>query len=158
VSAYCLAAKRVDSKWNPSQFSGTRCANRDFMGDAMKCCLYEKEISMKNKSLLLGAVLTAFAVSSFATEPLLSPRAKGDQINFVNPAPEATTSVIAREDATTVLLSPRAAGNQIKFAQGADVDTNRETSCQKDATLSPRALAECSSHAAVQDASSTAVQ
>jgi hypothetical protein len=128
------------------------------MGDAMKRCLYEKEISMKNKSLLLGAVLAAFAVSSFATEPLLSPRAKGNQINFANPAPETTTSVVARADATTALLSPRAAGNQIRFAQVTEEDANRETSCQKDTTLSPRALTECSSHAATQDASSTAVQ
>ena len=128
------------------------------MGDAMKRCPYERQKSMKNKSLLLGAVLAAFAITSFATEPLLSPRAKGNQINFVNPAPEATTSVVARADTTTVLLSPRAAGNQIKFAQVVDVDANRETSCQKDATLSPRALTECSSHAATQDASATAVQ
>ena len=128
------------------------------MGNAMKRCLYEKQKSMKNKSLLLGAVLTAVTFASFATEPLLSPRAKGNQINF-NYAPSATaTSVIARADSTTVLLSPRAAGNQIKFAQVVDVDANRETSCQKDATLSPRALTECSSHAATQDVSATAVQ
>ncbi|HWY32529.1 MAG TPA: hypothetical protein VNX46_17325 [Candidatus Acidoferrum sp.] len=113
---------------------------------------------MKNKSLLLGAVLAAVTFTSFATEPLLSPRAKGNQINFANPAPEATTSVISRADTTTVLLSPRAAGNQIKFAQVVDVDASRETSCPKDATLSPRALTECSSHAATQDASATAAQ
>jgi hypothetical protein len=113
---------------------------------------------MKNKSLLLGAVLATFAITSFATEPLLSPRAKGNQINFNNVPSATATSVIARADTTTVLLSPRAAGNQIKFAQVVDVDANRETSCQKDATLSPRALTECSSHAASQDASVTAVQ
>lgn len=45
------------------------------------------------KVLLLGAVVTAFAFTSFAAEPLLSPRAAGNQIkvvagtnNDINPA------------------------------------------------------------------------
>jgi len=113
---------------------------------------------MKNKSLLLGAVLAAVTFTSFATQPLLSPRAKGNQINFINTPPATTTTVIARADATTVLLSPRAAGNQIKFGQVTEADGNRETACQKDTTLSPRALTECNSHAATQDASSAAAQ
>ncbi|HEY5043245.1 MAG TPA: hypothetical protein VIK53_14730 [Verrucomicrobiae bacterium] len=48
---------------------------------------------MKTQVLLLGAVVAAFAVTSFAAEPLLSPRAQASQIktvkgvnNDVNPA------------------------------------------------------------------------
>ena len=48
---------------------------------------------MKTQVLLLGAVVAAFAVTSFAAEPLLSPRAQDNQIktvkganNDVNPA------------------------------------------------------------------------
>jgi len=61
---------------------------------------------MKSKVLLLGAVVTAFAFTSLATESLLSPRAAGNQIktakdtnNVVNPA------LICRK---TMIGSPRA--------------------------------------------------
>jgi hypothetical protein len=101
---------------------------------------------MNMKVLLLGAVVTAFASTSFATEPLLSPRAAGNQIKYAAASVENTPVPTIRADATTALLSPRAAGNQIKVAAGANTDPNPVLICQKTMIGSPRAVAECSSH------------
>ena len=38
---------------------------------------------MNTKVLLFGAVVAAFAITTFAAEPLLSPRAAGNQIKHV---------------------------------------------------------------------------
>jgi hypothetical protein len=51
-------------------------------GKAMKRCLDQK-INMKTKVLLLGAVVTAFTLTSFAADALLSPRAQASQIKVV---------------------------------------------------------------------------
>jgi hypothetical protein len=101
---------------------------------------------MNTKVILLGAVVTAFAFTSFATEPLLSPRAAGNQIKYVIPSVENTPVTTNRANATTALLSPRAAGNQIKIAKGTYSDTNPVLLCQKTMIGSPRSVAECSSH------------
>ena len=68
---------------------------------------------MKIKIMLLGAVITAFAFNSFATEPLFSPRAKGNQIHVIKTPAATQANVIDRAHATEALLSPRAAGNKI---------------------------------------------
>jgi hypothetical protein len=101
---------------------------------------------MNTKFLLLGAVVTAFAFTSFATEPLLSPRTAGNQItrsaNYVETQDLTSIRVAAGEP----ILSPRAAGNQIKVAKGVYTDTNPVLFCQQTMIASPRTVAECSSH------------
>jgi hypothetical protein len=97
---------------------------------------------MNTKVLLLGAVVAAFAITSFAAEPLLSPRAAGNQIKHAANATDTTTASAA----TAALLSPRAAGNQITVAKIVSNDVNPVLLCQKTMIGSPKAVAECSSH------------
>ena len=101
---------------------------------------------MKTKVLLLGAVVAAFSFTSFAAEPLLSPRAKDNQIkivtNSVDPQGGPVTYATA---ATPELRSPRAQANQIKHVQGVNHEVNPALACQKNMTGSPKAVAECSS-------------
>ena len=101
---------------------------------------------MNMKVLLLGAVVTAFAFTSFATEPLLSPRAAGNQITRSANYVETQDLTSIRAAAGSPLLSPRAAGNQIMVAKGVYNDTNPVLLCQKTMIGSPRAVTECSSH------------
>jgi hypothetical protein len=105
-----------------------------------------KNKNMNTKFLLLGAVVTAFAFTSFATEPLLSPRAAGNQITRSANYVETQDLTSIRVAAGSPLLSPRAAGNQIKVAKGAYNDPNPVLLCQKTMIASPRTVAECSSH------------
>jgi hypothetical protein len=100
---------------------------------------------MKTKILLLGMVVTAFAVTSFAAEPLLSPRAAGNQIKH-NGSVDTTTITVDYVDSGHALLSPRAQGNQIRVVKGTDHDVNPARACQKNMIGSPKAVAECSSH------------
>src|SRR6266568_8125920 len=103
---------------------------------------------MNTKILVLGAVVTAFAFTSFAAEPLLSPRAAGNQIKIVrSDAPTAPAITIAYVAATPALLSPRAAGNQMKVGQGVADDVNPALVCRETMNGSPKAVTECSSHA-----------
>jgi hypothetical protein len=74
------------------------------------------------KVLLLGAFVTAFTFSSFAVEPLLSPRAAGNQIKHVTSAVDAPTVTITYVDTTPALLSPRAQDNQIRHVAGTNHD------------------------------------
>lgn len=101
---------------------------------------------MKTKVLVLGAVITAFAFTSFAAEPLLSPRAKDNQIKIVKSSVETPTVTVAYVDSSAALLSPRAKDNQIKVVKGVANDVNPALVCQKTMTGSPKAVAECSSH------------
>lgn len=88
------------------------------------------------KVLLLGAVVTAFTFSSFAVEPLLSPRAAGNQIKHVTSAVDAPTVTITYVNTTSTLLSPRAQGNQIRHVAGTNNDVNLVTAWRP--TMSPR--------------------
>ena len=97
---------------------------------------------MNTKILLLGAVVTAFAFTSFAAEPLLSPRAAGNQIKHVASSTETPTVI----NTTTALLSPRAVGNQIRTVQGLDTDLNPAQVCRNTMNGTPKLVAECSSH------------
>ena len=109
--------------------------------------LKRKNNKMKTtKVLLLGAVVTAFAFTSFAAEPLLSPRAAGNQIKHVSSSVDAPTVTIAYVDSGSALLSPRAAGNQTKVLKGTNTDVNPALICQKNMIGSPKAVAECASH------------
>ncbi|HUZ06738.1 MAG TPA: hypothetical protein VMV89_04550 [Candidatus Paceibacterota bacterium] len=98
------------------------------------------------KVLVLGAAVAAFTFTSFAAEPLLSPRAAGNQIKHVNSSVGTPTITIAYVETTPVLLSPRAAGNQIKVVQGVSNDVNPALVCRNTMIGSPKAVAECSSH------------
>ena len=101
---------------------------------------------MKSKVLLLGAVVTAFAFTSFAAEPLLSPRAAGNQIRIVKNTVETPVTTIAYLEATPALLTPRAAGNQLKVVNGMKNDSNPALACRRDMASSPKAIAECAAH------------
>jgi hypothetical protein len=100
-----------------------------------------------NTKILLTAVVAAFAFTSFASHPLLSPRAAGNQIQVVNSSVATPSSTVAFVDATPALLSPRAVGNQIKVVKGVVTDTNPALVCRNNMNGSPRAVTECSSHA-----------
>lgn len=68
---------------------------------------------MKTKNLLLTAAVLALSVATFnlsASEPLLTPRAAGNQIKIVPSTPDAAVVTTATP---STLLSPRAAGNVI---------------------------------------------
>jgi hypothetical protein len=107
----------------------------------------QKEKNMKTtKVLLLGAVVTAFAFTSFAAEPLLSPRAAGNQIKHVSSSVDAPTITVAYVDSGSALLSPRAQANQIKVLKGTNTDVNPALVCLKTMNGSPKAVAECASH------------
>jgi hypothetical protein len=72
--------------------------------------------------LLLGAVVAAFASTSFAAEPLLSPRAQGNQAKVMAGSTEDQTVTITYVDSAPALLSPRAQGNQIRRVAGTNND------------------------------------
>jgi len=101
---------------------------------------------MKTSSLLLGSAITAFTLASFASEPLLSPRAAGNQIKLISEQSTPTITITC-VDAPSALLSPRAASNQIKVVKGTANDTNAVLVCRETMKGSPKAVAECSSHA-----------
>ena len=100
---------------------------------------------MKSTVLLLGAVVAAFAITTFATEPLLSPRAAGNQIKHVSAV--ATPTVTITYTDSTALLTPRAAGNQAKTVKGVNSDVNPAMACRKNmGGSSPKVVAECAAH------------
>lgn len=102
-----------------------------------------KESVMKTK-LLLSAMVAAFAVSTFAGDVNLSPRAKDHQIKVVKNLTEKTAPTIASAaTASPKLLSPRAAGNQIAKVSGVANERNPYLECQKTMTGSPKAVQAC---------------
>src|ERR1041385_8264322 len=101
---------------------------------------------MKTKVLLLGTVVSAFAITTFAAEPLLTPRAAGNQIKHVNNAVETPVVTIAYADSNAAQLSPRAAANQIKAVKGMNNDANPALGCQNNMAGAPKTVAECSAH------------
>lgn len=98
------------------------------------------------KILLLGAVVTAFTLSSFAADALLSPRAQGNQIKIVSSTDVTPTTTITYVSGTSALLSPRAAGNQIRVTAGANNDFNPALNCYQNMGGTPRVVTECASH------------
>jgi len=111
---------------------------------------------MKSKILLLGAVAAAFAISSFAAEPLLSPRAAGNQIKVVKSSSEAPAITVAYVAPGTALLSPRAQGNQVKVVQGVSKDSNPALACARMMSGSPKAITECASQTTMPGCASVA--
>jgi hypothetical protein len=105
------------------------------------------ESNMNTKVLLLGAVVTAFAFSSFAAPALLSPRAKGNQIKHVSGSAGTPAFAATYVEATPALLSPRAQANQIKVVNGMHNEVSLAQVCRNNMPGSPRVVTECSSHA-----------
>ena len=105
---------------------------------------------MNTKVLLLGAVVAAFASTTFATDALLSPRAQANQPKVISSLPTPVT-VAAYVDSSAALLSPRAQANQPKIVRGTGSESNPAMDCRKDMKTSPRAAGECSSHTTMPD-------
>jgi hypothetical protein len=101
---------------------------------------------MKTRIIILGAVVTAFAFTSFAAEPLLSPRAKDNQIKIVNSLVETPTITVAYVDSTSALLSPRAAGNEIKHVKGTNNNFNPALACRDGMGGTPKIVMACAEH------------
>jgi hypothetical protein len=101
---------------------------------------------MKTKILLLGAVVTAFAVSTFAAGPLLSPRAASNQNQHMNVPAQTSTVAFAYVDTGAALLTPRLATSQGKLVKGSKADISSVQDCRKEMTGSPKSIAECASH------------
>jgi hypothetical protein len=114
--------------------------------DIIKRRQNRKKINMNTKVLLLGAVVTALAVTTFASEPLLSPRTAGNQAKHAQNAVETPTATIVYADANSALLTPCAASNQSKAVQGSNNDVNAALACAKTMGGSPKVVAECTSH------------
>lgn len=112
---------------------------------------------MKTKVLLLGAVVTAFAYSSFASDAFLSPRAKDSQIKVVTSSANTQGGTITYVTSTTQ-LSPRAADNQIKRVNGTNNDVNPYLACQKMMTGSPKAVQVCADNPAMPLCKPTAMR
>jgi hypothetical protein len=84
---------------------------------------------MKSKFLIVGAFVTVFTLSTFATGALLSPRAAGNQARVVS----SVTIDQPVPVAGAVLLSPRVAGNQ-----GADISGTEAVTVKCPAIGSPK--------------------
>ncbi len=123
---------------------------------AMKRRRNQNQNNMNTKSLVIvGAVVAAFALNSLATEPLLTPRQKDIQIHVVpNQVTTAGINVVYLND-SSALLTPRAKDTQIKVVQGIDSDVNPALLCRANMTASPRAIAECASHANMPECTAT---
>jgi hypothetical protein len=103
--------------------------------------------NMKIKVLIAGAVVAAFAFTSFAAGPLLSPRAKDSQVKVVTSSIDTqggTISYIASE--SPGLLCPRAQAIQSRVVKGVATDANPSLACRNKMSGSPKAVAECSQH------------
>ena len=99
---------------------------------------------MKIKVLLLGAVVTAFTLTSFAADALLSPRAKDNQIKIVNSAAATPVVTVGYVTPNTVPLSPRAQASQIKVVKGVVSERNPYVECRNGMTgSSPKAITTC---------------
>lgn len=99
---------------------------------------------MKTTFLLVGAMVTSFALSSFAAEPLLSPRAHENQIKISAGAVDTQGGGVAYASPTaSVALSPRAENNLIRVVAASGNEVNPALVCQKNMTGSPKAVAQC---------------
>ena len=108
---------------------------------------------MNTKVLLLGAVVAAFTATTFAAEPLLTPRAASTQITSVAGVTETPVAAVA----ASTLLSPRATGNQFNMVKGGNDALNPALGCQKGMNTSPKAAGECASHATMPGCTSMAM-
>jgi hypothetical protein len=112
-----------------------------------------KEIKMKIKILVLGAAVAAFTFTSYAQSgaaaQLRSPAA--------NPSvADATITTIAYVNSVTP-ISPRAQANQSKIIQGTADTSGLALACRKGMVASPKAVAECASHATMPGCTTVAM-
>ena len=100
------------------------------------------------KILLLGAVVAAFSFTAFAQSGaaafLRAPILQDPAISSPAAAPADTIAYVA---ANSAQLSPRAKGNEIKVVKGVASDSNPALVCRNNMNGSPKAVAECASHA-----------
>jgi hypothetical protein len=96
---------------------------------------------MKTNILLLGAVVTAFAFTSFGAEPLLSPRAQASQIRIATSS-DAPASTIN----SAITASPRGQVSQIAVIKGTVNESNPALICLKTMAGSPKVVDACSSN------------
>jgi hypothetical protein len=116
---------------------------------------------MNTKVLLLGAVVSAFTFTTFATDTLLSPRAAGNQIKHVasSVAAPASAAVAYVAPAAAAQLSPRAQDNQIKVVTGTVTERNQYLECRNAMTgSSPKAIGACNQNAAMSGCVTVALQ
>ena len=94
------------------------------------------------KVLLLGAVVAAFSFSAFAGTGAYSLKAAASQPSVA----DTTVTTIAYVDSAPP-ISPRAQANQTKVVKGAANEQTSALACRKNMVASPKAVAECASHA-----------
>ena len=102
-----------------------------------------KKMNMKTKILVLGVVVTSFAFASFAGTGAAGLRPTASS-NPVIPAAPATTVAHVNSAAA---ISPRALGNQSTVIKGTAASSNSALACRRNMVDSPKAVAECASHA-----------
>jgi hypothetical protein len=98
--------------------------------------------NMNIKILVLGAVLTTLAGSTFAAGALLSPRAQGNQIKVAATSDASAVTTLAYVDSVTP-LSPRLAAAQTKVVKGLDNDRNPKLECLRTMNGTPKAVGAC---------------
>jgi len=100
-------------------------------------------MNMKTKLLLLGTIVATLAGTTFASDALLSPRAKDNQIKVVAASvPTASVAVDYVDSATPI--SPRLQEARIKVVKGIIVDRNPALECRANMLGTPRAVTACS--------------
>lgn len=102
---------------------------------------------MKTQIFLLGAAITAFTFSTFASDALLSPRQKDNQARVVTSSVSTQGGAVAyvTSDAP-VVLSPRGKDNQSMMVKGVANDSNPALTCAKNMNGTPKMISECASH------------
>ncbi len=96
------------------------------------------------KILLLGAAVATFSLAAFAGTGAYALKASNETAKLV-PADVPVVVLTWVDSATSI--SPRAQANQIKVVQGAAETSVLALACRKDMVASPKAVAECASHA-----------
>ena len=107
---------------------------------------HNRKKNMKTHTLVtaLGAaVITAIAINVTARDVYFSPRAAGNQIRLYS----GINNEALPAKANGITYSPRAAGSLIQRTPGTNSGTNPALACVKTMKSSPRAVAECISHA-----------
>ena len=98
---------------------------------------------MKTKILILGAVITAFTMTTMAADALLTPRQMDNQPKYVSSSANDPDLLAASR---STLLTPRAFGNQTKVVKGLANDSNPALACAKNMSGTPKMVSECASH------------
>lgn len=97
-----------------------------------------------NKVLLLGAAVAAFTFAAFAGTGASALKPANETAKIV-PA-DTQVVVLTRVDSATP-ISPRAQANQSTAIKGTNDNQDSTLACRKNMVASPKAVAECSSHA-----------